>query len=322
MAESEDGGGAGFVVYAAIAANVAIAVAKFLAAGFSGSSALLSEAIHSLVDTGDGVLLAIGIRRSRLPADEAHPFGYGMERYFWALVVSMMIFAVGGGMSIYEGIEHALHPSELGGVAWSWGVLAFAFVFEGITWAIALRHFWRRADGRGLWRTVREVKDPTDFAVLFEDSAALLGILLAAAGLGLRQLTGSPWPDAVASMAIGALLVVVALLFARETRSLLLGESADPASVRAIRRLACDEAHVVGAPRVLTMHFGPRDVLLNLELDLDGDIAATEIPELVRRLEGRIREEVREVNRIFVEVRSVEGRVLGLGEAAAARQGP
>src|ERR1051325_1312598 len=225
-------------ILAAIFANLAIAAVKFFAAALSGSSAMISEGIHSLVDTGDGVLLWLGVRRSQRPPDDQHPFGHGKELYFWNLVVAVLVFAVGGGMSAYEGILHLLNPHQAHHTVVTYVVLGAAFVFEGTSWLFAWRSFRHEREGRGVWETIETSKDPSSFAILFEDSAALIGIVVAFAGVWSSQHWGSPIPDALASMVIGALLMATASLLARATLRLLIGESAAPETIERIRRLA------------------------------------------------------------------------------------
>lgn len=290
------------VIYAAIAANLCIAAAKFTAAAITGSSAMLSEGIHSLVDTGDGVLLAVGIRRSRRPPDVAHPFGHGQERYFWAAVVAMMIFAVGGGMSVYEGIVHLVHPSPVEDLVWTWSVLGLAFLFEGASWVLALRAFSAERGDRSFWQAIREEKDPMGFVVLLEDSAALIGILIAGAGLAVGAATGSAWPDGVASILIGLLLIAVALVLARETRSLLVGEAASPEVVAAIRRLAQADADVARVVGLQTMHLGPEEVLVGLGLRLRPGIEGDEVGAVIDRVEQAIQHAHPQVRWVFIEV--------------------
>ncbi|MGI9175019.1 MAG: cation diffusion facilitator family transporter, partial [Rhodothermales bacterium] len=210
-------------IYAAIVGNFAIAITKFIAAGISGSSAMLTEGIHSLVDTGNGGLLLFGLHRSRRPADEQHPFGYGKEVYFWTLMVAVLIFGLGGGISIYEGIQHMLHPEPIGDPTLSYIVLALAIVFEGIVWFIAWREFNRLRGDVSSWRFIRATKDPTLFAVLFEDTAALLGLVVALVGIFLSRQLEMPILDGAASVVIGVILCVTATLLLKESKGLLVG---------------------------------------------------------------------------------------------------
>ena len=289
-------------IYGALAANLAIAATKFVAAAATGSSAMLSEGIHSLADTGNQVLLLMGIGRSRRAADSEHPFGHGKELYFWSLMVAMVLFGLGGGMSIYEGISHLLHPSEIRDPTWNYVVLAVAFVAEGISWLIALREFLHERQQTDFWRAFRSSKDPTVFTVLSEDSAALVGILIAFLGVYWGYRTRSPYPDAVASILIGLILAGVALFLASESKELLVGESADPVVVRRIRDLTESDPGIRAVQRLLTMHLGPRQVLLNMDLSFATGLKAAELPTVIARVEDRIRGEFPAIGQIFIEV--------------------
>jgi cation diffusion facilitator family transporter len=289
------------VVLAAIVANFSIAITKFIAAGFSGSSAMVSEAIHSVVDTGNQALLLMGIHRSQKPPDDEHPFGYGKERYFWGLIVAILLFGIGGGMAVYEGIIRLANPHPLENPMWAYVVLAVAAVFEGITWKIALNAVRAESRGRSLWQTVRESKHVTVITVLLEDTAALLGLLLAFLGIFFGQVLDNPYLDGAASLAIGVMLMVVALLLVRECKGLLLGESTDPETVAGIRELAKEEPAVSEVNNVLTMHFGPDEVLLNLELFFHKGLSSDDIVATVVRLERSIKERYPYFNRIFIE---------------------
>jgi cation diffusion facilitator family transporter len=294
-------------VLAAMASNAAIATAKFAVAALTGSSAMLSEAIHSVVDTGDALLLWIGMRRSRRPADAAHPFGHGKELYFWTTVVAILIFAVGGGMSAYEGILHLLHPVPADHGAWTYGVLGLAALFEGASWTVAAREFRRAQGGRTVWQEIRATKDPLVFVVLLEDSAALLGILFAAGGIGLAHATGIPQFDGAASIAIGILLMAVAVLLARESRGLLVGESADPRTVEDVRRVAGADPAVARVGRALTVHFGPDTVVVNVELEFRRDLRSADLAQAIGRIEGALQRSHPDLKYIFVEGRALGG---------------
>jgi cation diffusion facilitator family transporter len=288
----------------AIAANVCIAVLKFIAAAVTGSAAMLSEGIHSLVDTADGVLLYVGLRRGQLPADEQHPFGYGKEVYFWTLVVAVLVFAVGGGMSVYEGIIHLLQPRRLENAIWSYAVLGGSILFEGTSWMVAWRQFKRGRAGRGIWQTIEDSKDPTTFAVLFEDSAALLGLLIATTGITLELLLRTSIPDAIASILIGLVLMGTALTLARATQSLLVGETADREIVDGIRRIAAADRGVSRTGRVLAVQFGPHDIVAQLELVFDPSLHAEEVARTIDRLEQALRKRYPDLKSISVEAES------------------
>jgi cation diffusion facilitator family transporter len=292
-------------IIAAIAGNLAIAVTKFIAAAVTGSSAMLAEGIHSVVDTGNGGLLLLGVRRSRRPADAAHPFGYGSELYFWTLIVAVLVFALGGGVSIREGIEHLKHPRPPENPAVNYVVLLLAFLFESGSWLVAYREFGKARGGRGLWEAIKGSKDPATFAVLLEDTAAVLGLVIAFVGLVLVERLGNPVFDGAASIAIGAVLCVTALVLLRETKGLLMGESADPEVVEGIRALARAHPAVIQAEAPLTMHMGAQDILVNLNVQFRPELGAGDVEQAVDTLEAAIRERYPEVTRIFVEAESL-----------------
>ncbi|HET8677385.1 MAG TPA: cation diffusion facilitator family transporter [Blastocatellia bacterium] len=292
-------------VYAAIAGNLAIAITKFVAAFITGSSAMLSEGIHSVVDTGNGALLLFGIRMSRKPADPSHPFGYGKELYFWTLIVAILIFAVGGGMSLYEGISHLKHPTELRDPLWNYLVLGFALVFEGFAWGIAFKEFRKTQGNMSLLKAVRASKDPTTFTVLFEDSAAMLGLLVAFLGIFLGHRLNNPYLDGVAAIIIGLILAVVAVLLAYESKGLLVGEGASRETIENICALAQKDPAVERVMPPLTMHFGPQEVLLNLDIKFRPGLSAEEIEAAVDRMEAAIRKRHPEIKRIFIEAESI-----------------
>jgi len=272
---------------------------------------MLAEAIHSIVDTGNGALLLLGIARSKRPADEEHPFGYGKELYFWTLVVAMIIFGAGGGISIYEGIKHLLHPKPITNPTLNYWVLGIALVLEGAAWYIALKGFLATKGQNSIWRAMRTSKDPTTFAVLLEDSAALLGILVAFVGIALGQLTGNTLFDPAASVIIGLLLATIAVVLARESRDLLVGESADPKTVRSIHSIARSDADVEHADRPLTVHFGPDKILVNLDIEFRSEMTADEMEVAVDRLESAIRSAHPDVAKIYIEAERVRQALRG-----------
>ena len=288
-------------IYAAMGANIAIAATKFMAAAFTGSSAMISEGIHSLVDTGNGGLLLLGIERSQRPADAAHPFGYGKELYFWTLIVAIMIFAVGGGISAYEGLLHILNPKPVEEPMWNYVVLGLAIVFEGISFYVAFRAFQSAKGEQAFWRAVHTSKDPTTFTVLFEDSAALLGLLVALVGVYLAHEFNNPYFDGAASIVIGAILAAVAVLLAYESKGLLIGEGADAKTLQEIERLAESNRQVERVNRALTMYFGPHTVLLAMDLQFRKDLSGAELEQTVDGLEEAIRKRFPDVQHIFIE---------------------
>ena len=298
-------------IYAAIAGNLAIAATKFVAAAITGSSAMLSEAIHSVVDTGNGWLILLGVRKSRKPPDSDHPFGHGHELYFWTLIVGVLIFAVGGGMSVYEGITHILHPTLPEKPVWSYAVLGIATVFEGTTWLFGWKAFKTERGGKGVFQAIHETKDPSSFTVLLEDSAALLGLVFAFLGIFLGTQLELPELDGAASVLIGLLLCGVAVLMVYESKGLLIGEGLDHESLNSIRELVEGDAAVESVGHLHTMYLGPREVLLTIELRFRGHITALEIRQAVKRMREAIQSQHPDVGRIFFgsEYLSEEGDI-------------
>ena len=299
------------VVYAALAGNSLIAVIKFIAAAWTGSSAMFSEAVHSVVDTGNQGLLLYGIKRAGRPADERHPFGYGMELYFWSFVVAILIFGLGAGISFYEGIHKLRNPAPLGDPTVNFVVLGLAMVFEAGAWWVAFKEFRLRKGRRGWLEAVRRSKDPTLFTVLFEDSAAMLGLLFAFAGIGAAHALDRPEFDAIASVAIGAILAVTAALLAYECKGLLIGEGASSRVTQGVRQAVADVPTVTAINELLTMHLGPEDVLLNLSIDFDDTLNADGVEEAISQLETRIKTRFPEIKRVFIEAQSRRAHLKG-----------
>jgi cation diffusion facilitator family transporter len=295
MAESK------VAVYGAIAANVAIALTKFTVAGITGSSAMLSEGVHSAVDTFNGILLLVGLRLSQRPATDEHPFGHGKELYFWSLIVAILIFGLGGGISFYEGVQHIQRPVPIQDATWNYIVLAAAALFEGSSFLIALRQFRRQAQRRPFWSALHNSKDPTTYTVLAEDSAALVGLAIAAAGIYFSQRLGIPELDGVASVVIGLLLAGVAILLVRESRGLLIGEGIRPETARAIRTLALAQPHVQAVGRILSMYMGPDQVLAIIDLDFEDGTATEDAAGAIATLERAVRERYPMIKRLFIE---------------------
>lgn len=301
-------GSAKKTIYAAMAANFAIAIIKFIAASITGSSAMLSEGIHSVVDTGNELLLLLGLRLSKQPADDSHPFGYGQELYFWTLIVALFIFAIGGGMSIYEGIGHIRHPQPLTDPRWNYGVLGLAVIFEGYSWNVALQEFLASKREDNFWQAIRASKDPTVFAILFEDTAALIGLFVAFVGVLSGHLLGNIYLDGVASIVIGVILCGVASLLAIESKGLLIGEGATAETIASIKKIINDDPAVENVIKVLTLHFGPQEILLNLEINFVDDLETDELEIAVERLESSIRIQHLEIQNIFIEAKSISAR--------------
>ncbi len=289
-------------IYAALVGNSLIAVTKFAAAAFTGSAAMFAEGIHSLVDTGNQILLLYGLRAARRPASPSFPFGHGKEIYFWSFVVAIMIFALGAALSFYKGLEHVLHPETLSSFGVNYVVLGLAIVFEGAALTIALRQFKRSKGNLGYLDAVRRGKDPTLFVIVFEDSAALLGLLVAMAGIFLYQITGNPIFDGLASMVIGVILAITAVWLAYETKGLLIGEAADPETVRRIREVAASHPLVKTVSEVATLHMGPAFVVVNISVDFVDDINVGQVEAGVTDLGRRIKAIHPALRRVFVEV--------------------
>jgi len=294
------------VVYAALAGNLAIAVTKFAAAAVTGSSAMLSEAIHSTVDTGNELLLMFGMSRAERPADSGHPFGYGLQLYFWVFIVAVLIFGFGAVFSFIEGLRKIADPAPIRNVFVNYIVLGLAILFETGSWYVAFREFRKQTNGQGWFRTVRRSKDPTVFAVLFEDSAALIGLVIALIGIGLGEILQMPVLDGVASLGIALVLAGTAIFLGYESQSLLTGEAAYPEVRRGIEQIARTAPGVHRINEVLTMHFGPEQVLAALSLDFDNAISAERVENAVAEIERRIKAEFPEVTRVFVEAKDFE----------------
>jgi len=307
MAESK------LAVFGAIAANAAIAAMKFVGAAATGSSAMLSEGIHSLVDTGDGVLLLVGMRLANRPADERHPFGYGKELYFWSLIVAVLIFGVGGGVSIYEGILRLIDRRALDDAGWSYAILAAAAVFEGASLAISVHEFRKSIGDEPFWESLRTSRDPTLSTVIAEDSAAIAGLAAAAIGVFGSHTLRMPAFDAGASIVIG--LCAVSTLLIVQARRLLVGEAVDTDVAEAIRAIAQGEPNVHRAGWPLTMHLGPDDVLLARDAEFKAGVSAAEVSRAVNRIEAAVRQRFPEIGRISIESRRVTAPEAGPGAA-------
>ncbi|PVV17834.1 MAG: cation transporter [gamma proteobacterium symbiont of Ctena orbiculata] len=289
------------VIFAALIGNSLISITKFGAAFITGSSAMLSEGIHSLVDTGNQGLLLYGIARSKRPADPEFPFGHGKEIYFWSFIVAILIFALGGGISIYEGIKHLQHPEPIANPLINYVVLGLAMLFEGAAWMFAFREFTRAKGKWGYLEAVQRAKDPSIFVVLFEDTAAMLGLIVAFAGVALAQITGNYLFDGIASVVIGLILVGTAVWLAYETKGLLIGESASQAVVEGIREMAGQDVAVECVNEVLTMHMGPDFVLVNMSIDFRDTITADEVERAIGVMDRQIKLRFPHVKRVFIE---------------------
>jgi cation diffusion facilitator family transporter len=302
------------VIVIALLGNFAIAVTKFLAAAYTGSSAMLAEGVHSLVDTGNQALLLYGVKRSAKPADAEHPFGYGKELYFWAFVVAILLFSIGSGVSIYEGVGKIRHPHPIENPTVNYVVLLLAMGFEGFAWRAAFKEFNARRGREGIFAYLRRSKDAALFTVLFEDTGALLGLFLAIACLMAAQALDMPVLDGVASVGIGGLLAVAAVLLAIETKSLLIGEAADPKLRDGARAIVMANPTVDSVNELLTLHLGPDDVLLTLSVDFQDHRTAREVEEAISAMEREIKDTFPVVRRVFIEAQSLADH-----RAAAAR---
>ena len=292
------------VIYAALAGNSLIAVTKFAAAAVTGSSAMFSEGIHSMVDTGNQVLLLHGMRKARKPPCKRFPFGHGKEIYFWSFAVAILIFAVGSGVSLYEGIIHTIHPEPMGNPMINYIVLGLAMLFEGAAWYFALTEFTKAKGKWGYIEAVKRGKDPTIFVVLFEDSAAMLGIVVAFLGVFLVDLTGILIFDGIASIIIGLILGGTAVWLAYETKGLLIGESANEMVIEGIREIILTYDGIDNLNEVLTMHMGPDFILVNVSIDFQDNIPARDLEDTIARMDTQIKEKFPTVKRIFVEAES------------------
>jgi cation diffusion facilitator family transporter len=289
------------IIIAALIGNSLISITKFIAALITSSSAMLSEGIHSLVDTGNQILLLYGLKQAKRPADENFPFGHGKEVYFWSFIVAILIFALGGGISIYEGIQHMRHPKPISNPVINYIVLGLALIFEGAAWCFAFREFNRAKGKWGYIEAVQRGKDPSMFVVLFEDSAAMLGLLVAFAGIGLTQMTGILYFDGAASIIIGLILIGTAIWLAYETKGLLIGESANRPVTNGIREILKSNPLVEHVNEVLTMHMGPDFILANLSVDFRDHATADDIESVIAEMDQAIKRQYPQIKRIFIE---------------------
>lgn len=294
------------VIVAALIGNSLIAVTKFIASSITGSSAMFSEGIHSLVDTGNQGLLLYGLKASQKPADKDFPFGHGKEIYFWSFVVSILIFALGSGISIYEGIHHILHPEEISSPIINYIVLSLAIVFEGVALYIALKEFNRARGKKSYLGAVKDGKDPSLFVVVFEDSAAMLGLFIALIGITLAQVTGDAWWDGVASVSIGVVLGLTAIWLAIETKGLLIGEAASPETVKSIRAIITEKQEINGVNEILTLHMGPEFILANISLNFKKEITADVLAKLIDNIVKEIKTKHPYVKRVFIEAEALK----------------
>ncbi len=308
---------AGKVVIAALAGNFLIAMTKFTAASITGSSAMFSEGVHSLVDTGNQALLLLGMNRAKRPASPGFPFGHGKEIYFWSFMVAVLLFGFGAGISIWEGVKHVMHPVEMVKPTIAYIVLGASIVFEGISFTVALREFNKVRNGLGYFEAARRGKDPTFFVVLFEDGAAMIGLIVALLGVFLAQVTGSPIWDGIASIIIGLVLAAVAIWLARETKGLLIGESADEIVTDRIRDCAAAQPGIDNVNEIATLHMGPNFIVVNISLDFAESLNSTELEALVSTLSEEIKAIDRSIKRVFIEAKSIASHTLANSDPAS-----
>jgi cation diffusion facilitator family transporter len=296
-------------IYGAIVANIAIAVSKFIVAGITGSSVMISEGIHSTVDTFNGCLLLLGVKFSQRPPTPEHPFGHGKELYFWSLIVAVLIFGVGGGISAYEGILHMRAPAPITDPTWNYIVLGVATLFEGSSFVIALRQFRAENDAADFREALRDNRDPSTLSVVAEDGAALIGLAIAACGTWLSHALQMPIIDGAASVLIGLLLCGVAILLMQQLRGLLVGEGIRPDTSAAIRRITLSHPSVCKVGPILGMYMGADDILLTLDVEFHASTTAVEIARAVDTIEKEIRSIYPKIRRIYIEGRSLAASV-------------
>jgi cation diffusion facilitator family transporter len=293
-------------IYAALASNLAIAAIKFVAATLTGSSAMLSEGVHSVVDTTNELLLLYGLKRAARPADTNHPFGHGRELYFWSFIVALLVLALGAAVAFYEGVNRLAHPEPVRHLFINYLVLAGSFAFESVSWWLGLKAFRATKGTQTYMEAFRSSKDPSTFTVLFEDTAALLGLLIAAIGLVGADQLNAPWLDGAASIGIALVLLVSSLLLARETKGLLIGEPAHPDLRDAILRIAGEDADVRRANGVLTVQMGAQQVVAALSVEFQDALSTTQIEHCVNRVEAAIRRLHPEVTSLFVKPQTAD----------------
>ena len=302
--------GSNIVVIAALLANLGIAVAKFVAASITGSSSMLTEGFHSVVDSFNQLLLLYGQHRGRRPPDHAHPFGYGRELYFWSFVVAILIFGVGSGVSIYEGWMHWKDPEELRNPLVNYIVLGVAFALEGGSWFLAVREFSAANRGRGWWAAVRQSKDPAGFIVLFEDSAALAGLLVAGVGVWASHAWGDSRIDGLASIVIGLILGVVAALLAREAKGLLIGEAADPVVVAQVRAIVAARPEITAVNHVRTLHTAPQSIFVAISADFRDTLTMGDAETLIEEIETELKAAEPRLSSIYIRPENQENAAL------------
>ena len=307
--DGEEHGESPRAVIAAVLANIAIGIVKFIAAFISGSSAMISEGIHSIVDSGNGLLILYGMKRASRKPDLAHPFGYSQELYFWTMVVAIMIFALGGGFSIYEGVSRIMSitpETTLGDPTLNYVIIGISAVIESVSLSVALREFNAARGAMSPLKFIRDAKDPSLFTVVFEDSAALIGLLLAFLGTLLGHLTGNPYFDGIASVLIGVLLACVSIVLLRETKGLIIGEGLSADELQHVAHIVESNPHVTKCGRVLSLYLGPHDMLLTIDVTFDERAARDDIDEAIDSIERGIVVAFPQTTRIFIEPENLD----------------
>jgi cation diffusion facilitator family transporter len=292
-------------IYGAIIANLAIAISKFFAGAYTGSSAMISEGIHSVVDTANGMLLLLGIKRSERPADKSHPFGYGMEIYFWSFVVSILIFGLGGGLAIYEGVHHIIVPATVENVNVNYIVLVMAILFEGTSLIVALREFKKEHNKFGLIKSMRRSKDSSSFAIIIEELGAIMGLVVALIGLMLGQYFEWEVADGLASVIIGIILTLMAVFLAIETKALMIGESIDEESLNVFHAILDAFESIESYDTVRSVHFGPTGVMVGVDIDFDDSYSLVQVETEILKIEKEVKLKLPMVQHVFIEVKEL-----------------
>lgn len=296
-------------IYAALFANLLIAITKFVAGAIGNSASMIAEGIHSVVDTINQLLLLLGVKLSKKKADKYHPLGYGKELYFWSFVVSILIFGLGGGVSVYQGITHIIHPEELGDPTWSYLVLAASVVFEGASLVIAAKEFNKLREGQSWWNAIIRSKDPSTFLVLFEDSAAVVGLFIVAICLWLSHHLNKPYIDGIASLLVGLILIFVSLILARESRSLLMGEGIRMDTKKRIRKIAEGDKGVMKLMHLMSTYQSPEEILVMIIIAFEPDLNTGEINDSIDRIREQIKSEFKRIRFVIIQPDVYEGKI-------------
>ena len=299
-------------IYSALVANVAIAITKFIAAAVTGSSAMISEGIHSVVDTANELLLLLGISKSKKPADKDRPFGYGRELYFWSFIVSILIFGFGAGLALYEGITHLQHPNPIENPKWNYVVLGASLIFNLISFLITLREFNKSKGDDSFWFAVKKSKDPSNFVILFEDAGDVLGVLVALAGVYFGNKYHNPYYDGVASIVIGIILAAISFVLIQESRSLLMGESIQESTAKSITEIAESDETVQKVFYPLSVYLAPEEIVLVLETVFKDELTTKQINEAIERIQTKIQQQFPNIKQIFIEPHFADSKTFSL----------